>query len=393
MHRLALLLGHGKEHGLKRMLEVVHRGGTERHDVFILGELAERYHARVRDFKLDAADTTPYELYISLQKRTADDNIRIARAIGIAHENVVSEATPRIVRAVQSKYVDETLFVPKLSALKRIILNNPPRVVMKALHYTSVDSLMKKESVQEIVVLARYLEDQDWQSVHIGLLATLTVRDFELRQPSIIWIDKTILIPLLKELSSVHHYVIHAKEVGCVAVSVTDEKVIYGYTLRTLALLEHYVQELHYTSSYAQTIATGPTFARKYAASLSHAHKGHIHIVEHPVEWASVHKAFFDGPIRDVMPPHMSLIGLNDYSLNDEIETYNDILTWWRGYGHIMWGDQPVSCNLIDNAIDLSMRPDFERRSLKFAQRELSRELYRRYISEPRIGHVVLRQL
>ncbi len=394
MSTITALLGYSGQ-TLGRALKTVH--GTmdvQAHDVTVLGELAQKTAAIKRDLRLDHTDTTSYELYTALRQRVVDDNIRVARALDIKHENAVSEATPRIIKAVSNEYTTTQCFVPKTSIMKKIIKQNPPKLVMKALHYRSVDSMLKHESPNRLIVLARYIESSTWQTKYISELASLTPHDFEMRSIEIVWIDKLALIEALQPSHRKHHLVIHAKEAGCVAVVPTAEQVIYGYTLRTLVLLEHYVFEVLYMSSYAKAIAPQPKFGEYYSQALSDKHEAHVHISNFPVHWRNLHHGVAGSPIQDILPPHLSVDQWQSNHVNDRIRDYNSVVSFWDGYGHLVTTDpEPVSASIIDLAIDASADNPYSHRSFAYGRRALEQELFSRYLQEPRIARLVLHRL
>ena len=395
MSRLATILGHEDHRPLEQVLEALHTTlDSNAHDVTILGDLAQKTAALKRDLKLDHTDTTAYELYVSLRQRVVDDNVRLARSLAITHENAVSEATPRIVRAVSNAYADARCFVAKSSVLKKIIKLHAPKHVMKALHYRSVDSMLKHESPSHIVVLARYLETPAWHEKYNSELAKLTAQDFEMRPLEVVWLDKLTLIEPLQNSRAKHHLVLHAKEAGCVAVAPAADQVVYGYTIRTLVLLEHYAHEILYLTSYAKAISPSVNFGTDYVAALGHDHESHIQLSQYPLHWRSMHHAVAHSPIRDILPPHLSVDRWHADHANDRLQHYNNLISFWQGYGHLVTtDDQPVSASLIDLAIDGSYGKSFDERSLKYARRALEQELFSKYLQEPRISRLVLHRL
>ncbi len=394
MSKLASLLGHSNK-AIAQTLEVVHSTmDVHAHDVTLLGELAHKTASIKRDLRLDHTDTTAYELYVALRQRVTDDNVRIARALGIAHENAVSEATPRLIKAVSHEFNDVQCFVPKTSVMKKILKHNAPKRVMKALHYRSVDSMLKHESPSHVALLTRYIESATWQHAYISELAKLTPHDFEMRPLEIVWLDKLTLIEALSPTHHKHHLVLHAKEAGCVAVIPTAEHVINGYTVRTLMLLEHYVHEILYMTSYAKTIAPLPKFGEQYADGLSNELEAHVHILNLPVHWRSVHHAIAGSLIQDILPPHLSVDQWRSNHANDRVRVYNDVVSFWDGYGHLVTTDRdPISGSIIDLAIDTSYGNTYEDRSFTYGRRALEQELFSRYLQEPRVARLVLHRL
>lgn len=393
MQRIAHLLG-TQNTSLLRALEAMNATiDAHAHDVQLLGDIAQKSALLKRTLRLDPLDTTSYELYVGLRQMVVKDNERVARAVGIQHPNAVSEATPLIIKALHAVYAEQTVYVPKQTVIKGLIKKNSPSTVMKLLHYRSIDSMLKHESPSRIVTLARYLESNDWNKRHHGLLTSLTPQDFELRPIEIVWLDKAVLVEALAPTRTRHHLVLHGKEVGCVAIAPTAEKVINGYTIRTLSLMIHYIQEVQYISTYAKTMATDSSFGAMYAEAIVHANDSHFELSGHPAHWRALHNAVHQAEIGDVFPPHIQEKEWQTQQANDQLHTFNDLVTFWHGNGYVITGDdQPVSANIIDLAIDESYGRAHGQQSLKFGRRELEQELLSRYLGEPRIHTVVLKR-
>lgn len=363
------------------------------HDVLVIADIAEKTAALKSALSLDPRDTTSHELYMSLRQRVKDDNERIGRSIGIEHPNAVGEASPRIIAAIRSEFASAQCFVPKTSRIKTMLKHNPPKKVMESLHYRSIDSMLKHEQTNHLVMIARYIEDDAWNERHEAELAMLTASDFESRNIEIFWLDKAVLVDAFAKTNVQHHLVIHAKEVGCVAIAPTTEKVINSYTIRTVSLLVHYIQELLYFSSYAKVVMTDQAFGKQYARAIVGEHDSHFQLAQYPLHWRSMHYAVHEGKFSDVFPPHVSSDDWHTKRANDTLHAINDVVDFWRDYSYVIGGEEDyVSANVIDVAIDDSLNAVFGSHSLKYAQRDLQQELLSRYLQEPRVHTVVLKR-
>jgi hypothetical protein len=379
---------------LSQTLEIIHKSlDGPSHDVQVLGEIAEKSTHLKRALSLDPHDTTGHELYVSLRQRVREDNERIGRSIGIQHPNAVSEATPRIISAVKSEFAKTLCFVPKASRMKLILKKNPPKKVMGLLHYRSIDSMLKHEQPSHLVLIARYIEGRAWNQKHETELSGLHASDFETRQVEIIWLDKAVLVDVFAPSQKKHHLVLHAKEAGCVAVAPTAEKVINSYTIRTVTLLMHYIQEILYLSTYAKVIMTHPRFGELYGKAVVSEQDTHFQLARYPLHWRTLHHAVHKGQLSDVFPPHMSSDEWHTRRANDALHSLNGHVGFWRDHSYVICGqDEHVSGNVIDVAIDDSYDSSFGEHSLKYARRDLEQELFSRYLREPRVHTVILKR-
>lgn len=363
------------------------------HDVSVIADIAEKTAALKRALSLDPRDTTGHELYASLRQRVRDDNERIGKSIGIVHPNAVGEASPRIITALKSEFASAQCFVIKASRMKVILKHNPPKKVMALLRYRSIDSMLKHEQVNHVILIARYIEDRQWNKRHEDELATVKASDFETRNVEILWLDKAVLVNAFAKTTTRHHLVIHAKEAGCVAIAPTTEVVINSYTIRTVSLLVYYVQELLFLSSYAKLIMTNQAFGEKYARAIVSEHDSHFLLAQHPLHWRSLHYAVHMGTFSDVFPLHVSSEDWHTKRANDALRVINGVVDFWRDHSYVISGEEDyISANVIDVAIDESHNAIFGSNSLKYARRDLQQELFSRYLQEPRVHTVILKR-
>ena len=392
MGRLARLLG-TDEARLDAALEQIHRsldGGA--HDTSVMGDIAAILSRLTRSFGLDPADTTPEELYMSLRRRIKDDNVRLAGALGVSDADNPQIASPRIVAWARHHFTGEYMVI-KQSSLKELLSKNPPKQVMKLLHYRSTPSLLKHETASQLIVLARYIEDDAWLARYREGLTTLTRQDFELRPLEIVWFDKAVLAEALSRTEHRHHLVLHAKEVGCVGIAATSKTRSKGYVIRTLSLVHHYVHEIRYFSTLTKVLLSRGDFITAYVHALVDDHEAHIELARYPLHWRSLHAAVHGAQIHDVFPPHIDRDDWHTVSTNDVLGQLNQHIVGWGSSGYVLSGEPVVSCNIIDLTIDEEHGAAFGGHSTKYGRRSLEQEVFRRYLQEPRIHTVILKRL
>lgn len=394
MTRIPQLLG-ANETDWQRMIDVLHVGvGTSAHDVMVIGDLLEKAVAVKREMKLDPHDTTPKELYGSLRERLRQDNTRLANSLHISDADSPHEASPKIVKNFRDTYKDSECFVIKYARIKAILKAVPPKNFMKALHYRSVDSMLKHVHPAQVITVARYTENEEWQTGYAGSLQMLTPSDFETRKLELISIDHEAVVALLEKTLHRHHLVLHAKEIGCVGLVSTRLSKINGFTLRTMSLLVHYAQEVGYFSTLTKVIIGRKDFAQTYCQFLITHQDNHGQIAKRPFHWRALQQAVSRAKIHDVFPPHMVPQDWDHHTANDKLSELNPHVAFWNGIGHVLCGlEEPVSCNIIDVAIDESRQASYEDRSLKYGRRELEQEIISRYVQEPRVHRVLLQRL
>ncbi len=381
--------------GFRHALVVLEKtlGGAS-HDVRLLGDISAKLAAIIAGFGLDPRDTTPEELYAVLRRQVSHDNERLAKALGVEQPDNVRQAAPLIIRAMKKQYEGYECFAVKSSSLKKILKQVPPKQLMKAMHYRSIDSMLKHEQTSRIVVLARYTEDNDWSYKYAAAVADLSARDFEVRAIELMWLDKPELADALAGTLPRHHLVLHAKEVGCIAVVPGKTKQIPSFLIRTIGLITHYIQEIMSASTYTKSMLGRSDFGQRLQQSLSDGQDSHITLAGYPLHWRALYGAVHRAKLQEMFPPHISEPDWRQATANNYLSQYNSHITRWADNGYVLMRHKnPVSCNVIDVAIDDSYKLEFGRHSLKFARRELEQELFSRYLSEPRVYNVILRRL
>lgn len=361
-------------------------------DVALLGEMIARSSSLHRALKLDPADTTPQELYMVLRSRVADDNQRLAGAMGGVHPNAVSEMTPLILKAVRAHVGKRHCWAMKTSVAKRLLKTHPPKTTMKALGYRSVDSLLKHEPTAQLMAAVRYIEMPAWNQALTKSYDSLTAADFESRPIEVAAIDKLAYIQPFESSHRRHHLVVHSKEMGVVAIVPTREKVIRGYTLRTVTLLLHYIAEISMMSSLLKYRHAGAEYGSAIVDSLVGDTTGHVTLADHPVHWRSIHH-HTAGKDYD-MGPHMDDSDWEHESANDAVARLVETMVMWARVGHIAkHSAEPVGYNVIDLAIDESDDVSFAARSLHYVRRELETELISRYLNVTPLRRLVFHRL
>lgn len=397
MSHLAQLMG-VNEHEWDWFIKVVHSDiSSGAHDVTVLNEVMVQARQFMTKVRLDPSDTLPEELYRSLRSHIAQESMAIAKELNLADDSEPAKVNIALGKWFNQKYGKTEGLYLKNTYLKKQLSQNPPKNLMKLLHYRSVASLLKHVSADQIVTLARYTEDDQWHQQYNESLTTVSPSDFEVRKIKLIVMKKSneAVTKVLAKTIKLHHLVLHAKEVGCIILSPTNQSKIPHYLIRSIGLISHYVSELQYFSSYTKVIIIDKKFAKRYIDGLVRNHEAHSQLANLPFHWRALSKAIDRAGMHDRFPPQFSTSEWQTTSANDVIVDLNKTDQLWRGRGHVLWGRQPdiVSFNIIDLAIDETYKVDYDGRSLKYGQRELTQEVLSRYLQEPRISHVVMRRL
>lgn len=218
--------------------------------VGVLDNIIEENEVIIRD-RLDflglGRNVGAYEVYDSLISKVESDDIKIFEALRRPNLNIPEEAqrVMDLARAVSEK---KKGFFLKLEVAKKFLHNEPPRLIMEALGYETVDAMLAKEDLLEVYSALRFLENSEWlNKIFFKQYEHLTPDDFEERDitPRVL---STKWVLLAEDFTrKKHHNVSHLKELGVIFIIPVSLK-YSGETLRLVALLCHYFNEINFYS-------------------------------------------------------------------------------------------------------------------------------------------------
>lgn len=156
------------------------KNGYPSHDVRHLADNIQKVRIKLNDLSLDPDDTTGEELYHALLAKFEKD----ARAFDIFFNAEQLDFGQKSTRAAE--VLGQKTELPRQWALKKTVAKNvlraqPPKRVMNHLGYRSVESMLKREDLSEIYLVAPYLESASWTKQHDRQISKLSQTDFELR--------------------------------------------------------------------------------------------------------------------------------------------------------------------------------------------------------------------
>lgn len=189
MNKLAVLAGKSAEEFKLAISKLEEMSGWPSEDVRQFAQASQAVRAKVTSLGLDPDDTTPEELYRALLVRYQRDATSLERALNVGANSGLDE---RIDKAGQ--LVARSLDMPEAWALKsadakKLIKKNPPKHLMKTLHYRSVDSLLKHEDIGVVFLGARLTEPVSWRTKLESQIAKLGTTAYELRPLKIVNLD------------------------------------------------------------------------------------------------------------------------------------------------------------------------------------------------------------
>ncbi len=169
------------EYMVKKIINTLEdKNGYPSHDVRLLAESIQKIRVKLNDLGLDPDDTTGQELYQALLAKFIKDS----QAFDNEYGTDLSGFDQKTAKAAQ--LLSKSLEMPrqwflKKSIAKDILRQQPPKRVMKALHYRSVESMLKREDLAELFLASQYIESATWRRLHSRAISKLDQTAFELR--------------------------------------------------------------------------------------------------------------------------------------------------------------------------------------------------------------------
>lgn len=368
-------------------------------DVRLIADIASRAHQKKRELGLDPMDTTPEELYEVLQSLTARHDSFLAKAIGGTSTYDTADLLPKIRKAAMKLELSKKVWVIKHSVLKKMLKTSPPKKVMKQLGYKSVDSLLKREAVNELMVATHFIESSAWQKRFTTAYKKLSPSDFEFRDIEIVLLEqKKWKDSALAFIKKQHHNLCSVPECGVVAMLPLPVVSMQGITIATLPLLIHYMNDLLAYSAFFKLQQVKPDFGAIIVSALLKEPDLPVTMADYPLRWRTLFR-FFSQPSKRVnasfFEPHIQAEDLHTLRPERVLYHLEPALQFWD-QGSIV-GERnptsPISFNLFDNAANYCNKLTFSQRISTNLSSNLWQEMLLRYMAEDSYQTKIMRTL
>jgi len=179
--RIARLLEESEEKVAKLLQELERVNGLPSHDVRHIAYTHQAIRKKLIDLSLDPDDTTAQELYHALLVRFDNDSRRFDESYGVVSA-IFDDKVALAAKLLHHSDRMPRAWALKSSAAKDLLRRMPPKRTMKALNYRSVESLIKRENLAEVMVAAEVLESGAWHAQFQRAVSKLDQTDLELRE-------------------------------------------------------------------------------------------------------------------------------------------------------------------------------------------------------------------
>ena len=364
------------------------------------GDITAAAHANIRKLGLQPSTVTGKEIYQALQARVAEDNKRLAGIIGVNDSDDIEVITPKIIEAANKMPFSRKVFTLKPEKAKELLREMPPKKLMAALGYSDVDTMLENEDVDELYVALRFAEGDAWLENFNQQFIGIPADDFASRDLRVMQLDTQKYTKLAKDYVVKHrHNVTHSKEFGVVAVVPVETKKMKGFTLKTLSLVFHYMNEVHMYSTFFKLKRQKPYFGTIVAETLIADPGTSARVAGNKIHWRVIQKYYSYNPGDEhesvAFEPHVHPDDLHWQRAEEMLIDLDPQLKFWQGldYVGLNHDGRPLSFNLFDVSFGYANQIPYEDRYVRYFRESLWNEIFARYMGHKNLRDQVLEQL
>ncbi len=384
------------EHTLKQ-LEA--KTGNQGIDAKLAADIRQSTHRSLLVLGLNQ-DSSHESVYAALVARVKQDDERLCRIIGGSDPTDLAALTPKIVAAVEAEPMPKSGWFLKPARAKQLLVDMPPKGIMKLLGYQSVAKLIKDQEIAKLFCALRFCETPGWLNrFNDAYSKKLKPADFEARDIQIVifesdqW-EKVAAPYVAKKL----HNITHSKEMGAVCVLPVGNVHTPGVTIKILPLITHYFNEIRLYSSFFKLVRHRSNFGQIIGDTLV-AKPPKFKVDTHAdIEFAVIQRYFGKLPHEkhpEIFKPHLQPEDLHWRKAEDVLYHIDPELDFWRGLDFVaeVKSGQLVSFNLMDLALSFANQLKFADRYIYHCRESLWNEIFARYFGEPKLQKQILEHL
>lgn len=212
-------------------------------------------------------------VYEGLNQKVKKHEQELYKQVGVTEEDFGSEdksikAFERVAESARQIVTQSSGFFLKKKYAEKILKERPPEKTMESLGYKSVDEMLSKEDVGEVISALRFTESNDWMHETFKVAySNFKPSDFEERDVELRVLGNQWKEVAKKYVAKKHHNVSHLKEFGIIFVNPIAQ-VGTGKFLRDFALILHYFHEISFYSKLFKRHSESEGFNDKFISLL-----------------------------------------------------------------------------------------------------------------------------
>lgn len=386
---IAQILGTDEQKTVTAIARLEELSGFASEDNRLISEIKANLRMKVAQLGLDPYDTTPKELYHCLLSHFERDSGHFDTVINGISKNT-NKSAANLVHLIQVADVPRDVWAVKRSVAKDLLRSYPPKKLMRRLGYRSVESMIKREDVDKLYAALPYTESPAWLKSFYKKFATVSPRDFEIRQAQLVVMAGDHWPDGKQTVSSV-------RVVGVIAFwssSTASVSLRLGSFLAALTALE----SLRFHSYSLMAKQVRPDFGRELVKQLEFGDSPIADVGGLPIGWRSLHHYYGQLPSQlhpALGEPYLDSVATHKQSPFKTLATLNPIFRWWESsqYLSAVANGLPLSLNLADTVQNHVNGGIFSKRTDHHLRNALWDELIARYMRHPGVERYILNQV
>lgn len=374
-----------------RQLETA--SGHDGRDARLVADIAVKVREGTISLGLDPQDTTARELFAALMARAERDDRRLATRLGSEYWMDISS----VAKLIKQANIPIGAWVLKRAAAKRLLKSVPPRGLMKALGYRSIDSMLKHEPIDSLMVAARFTEDEKWNARYMTHLSNFTGSDFETRDICMTVLNEKYSVAVASAIAAKMHNVVHSKEMGVVGLLANGHHK-KGDVIVSLVFILHYIAEVQSYTSFFKLRQVDKDFGSLLVHLLVDDVPLDADIAGHAIHWRVVHRFFgshYAGDHPELFEPHIQPEDLMWRRAEHMLEQIDPDMGFWVGKDYVatVKDGHVVTFNLLDVCLAYAAGDSYDSFGLGQFRDCLWNELLARYLGARSLQDHVLHSL
>jgi hypothetical protein len=373
-------------HEIEKMERLAGRPGA---DIKLSLKLRQSWPRAIKKLGLDPRDTSGEEFYEALKRKLHRDNQRISEMLGAKAED-----TPEVLVKKITNYINKKIKMPdvwqfKGTFVRKAIKKHPPKLLMKAMGYRSVGSMLKREPLAEVIALARAI-DGKWYDKISEEYKKAEPTDIEQKKVKVLAVAQKRIVRINKTVQVHEGQVTGVNELGAIVVISGQERFDADVIAGVVALIEA-LREIKLSGSLLKFLTVRKDFGKTASMLIRAGSKASEKIL--PVGWSAIcHFAYKNNITPEFVQPHITQEDLDISSTVTGFCITFPELNFWYGFDSsvVMSPAGPVSCNLVDAVLNTCNNLRFENRINDYIRRNLRDELYGNYLAFPGVQSELL---
>lgn len=348
--------------------------GKINNDIYFTENLKKKSHNKIRSLSLDPYDTLATELYCSLQEKLKVDEVELIRSLRyLAAEKISAEADiiKGLIIRLNELIDDKEILVIKPVKLKNIIKQLNPKKTVKFLGYRTLDSMLKRESLEKIFLAISLIESKTLNSNLESLYKNLTINDLTISKINFSYLPErfnSLIDDQVKDIITVY-------QTASIIINPNFFQRKQGWLVTIIADIAETINNWLLENEYLDIIKFSTDFGIVLSNIMNSRNQSVFKILENQTISTG---GYYDS----------SNNGHNINDLQDNLLNNDKNLSFWSNTDHLMTilNNQVVSFNIKDIALDLLNNNNFLSRNLTNVRTALIKELSMQYFKPTKLS-------